>query len=139
MGMMIGLLPKDSLFPYAILLMLLLSRANLLTAACSALFFGWISPLLDPISHTIGVRFLTFDPLESFFARLIQLPGVPWTRFDNSVVTGSLLLGLLIAIPVYVVSRKLFDTYGAAAFSLVRESRSARWLVGSTNPDLNKG
>ena len=42
LGMMIGMLPMDCLLPYLFLLVLLLSRANLLTAIGAAVAFSWI-------------------------------------------------------------------------------------------------
>ncbi len=138
-GMIIGLLPKDSLLPYCLVVVLLLTRANLFSAGVAAMLFSFLAPILDPVSHMIGISVLTFAPLESTWTILIQLPIVPWTRFDNSVVMGSLILGLLTAYPLYRISRHFFYVYGNAVFTFWRNTGLARWLVGPPNSKLTEG
>ena len=137
-GMLIGLVPKDSLFPYALGVIALLSTGNLFCLAISAYAYSWLSPFLDPVSHRIGAWTLTFDPFEATWSALYQLPIVPWTRFDNTVVTGSLLLGLLLTVPVYAISFQCFEKFGSPIFSYVSNSRVAKWLIGSPEPTLQK-
>ena len=139
LGMVVGLLPKDSLLPYCLIALLLFTRANLLCAAFATIVFGWLGPLLDPVCHTIGVSVLTFAPLESTWAWLIQLPVVPWTRFDNSIVMGSLVLGLLAAYPLYRISLYVFDVYGNAMFDRWRKTRLALWLIGPAKRRMTEG
>jgi uncharacterized protein (TIGR03546 family) len=137
-GMLIGLVPKDSLFPYALGIIAMLSTGNLLCVAVSAVAFSWLSPMLDPVSHQMGAWVLTFDPFESTWAALYQMPFVPWTRFDNTVVTGSLLLGLMLTVPVYSISFRCFEKFGSPIFKAVSSSRAARWLIGNPAPNPQK-
>lgn len=128
-GMLVGLVPKDSLLSYGFGCVLLLSTANLFAGAISAFCFSWIGAIFDPLSDRIGATLLTFDLFEPTFSWLSQLPLVPWTRFENTVVTGSMLLGLMLAFPVYRVSRNSFDRYRKSVESVVRRSRLGRWLL----------
>ena len=52
--------------------------------------------LCDPITHKLGANLLSSNLLESSWAYLYQLPLVPWTRFNNTVVCGNLALALII-------------------------------------------
>lgn len=131
LGMVIGLLPKDSLLPYVIGTLALLTNANLLTLIVSGLFFSWIGPAADPLTHRIGGWLLTFDSLESTWVWLYQVPLMPWTRFENTVVMGSLILGVLSSFPVYSLSKQFFKAYGDTFFSFIFRNRISRWLVGS--------
>lgn len=126
MGMVIGLVPKDSLFTYGLGCLMLLSTANLLTGGIAIFCFSWIGALLDPISHRLGNYVLTLDFFEPTLVSLNELPLVPWTRFENTVVTGSLLLGLILAIPVYRLSLIAFDRYGKAVADRITSSRVGR-------------
>ena len=137
-GMLIGLVPKDSLVPYALGIIAMLSTSNLLCLALSAVAFSWISPILDPVSHQLGAWILTFGPFESSWSALYQLPIVPWTRFDNTVVTGSILLGLLLTIPTYTVSFRCVERFGSPVFKFLSNSRAARWLIGHSVPNPQK-
>ena len=137
-GMMIGVFPKDSLLPYVIALVALFTTANLLCLAISTILFSWVSPVLDPITHQIGLWVLTFDPLESTWAQLYQLPIVAWTRFENTVVMGSACLGLALAIPVYLSGRYCFRKYGSSIYERFSQTRFARWIVDEPTTQLQK-
>lgn len=137
-GMIIGLIPKDSLLPYAMLLIGILSRANLLSLGLSAVFFSWISPLLDPILHRLGHWALTYDPFQATWSWLYQVPLMPWTRFDNTVVMGALLGGLALSIPVHFISRLLFEKFGSLIAKALLNTRLANWLIGDPAPNPQK-
>lgn len=129
LGMFIGMIPKDSLLSYSFGCLLLLSTANLLTGSISAFCFTWIAALFDPLSHRLGAMVLTFDMFEPTFSWLGSQPVIPWTRFENTVVTGSLVLALLLAIPVYRVSLFGMDRYGKLFSDTITQSRLGRWIL----------
>ena len=130
LGMLIGLTPKISLLIVCFGLLLVLSKANLITGILSALFFTWVSPLLDPISHSLGVMLLTHESLQPFFCDILQTPLVAWTRIENTVVTGSVILGLLSILPVYHVSYRLFARYRDSMVEAITQNRIAKWILG---------
>lgn len=136
LGLMAGLIPKVSLLPYLIAVVLILSTANLLTGILGALLGSVISPLLDPLTHKIGSVFLTFDVFEPTFAWLNSLPLVPWTRFENTVVSGSLILGLILAYPAYRFSKTFFERYGARFYSSFTNSWIGKWLLGAPTQEV---
>ncbi len=138
-GLVIGLIPKDSLLPYAIALIAILSRGNLLSMGVSGLVFSGLSPALDSVSHRLGIWLLTLDPLQSTWSALYQLPVVPWTRLENSVVTGSLLLGLISCVPIYLISFQFFERFGTPLAQRLLRNRVAIWLIGrpAANPAPN--
>ena len=104
-GIAVGLIPKDSLLPYAIGVIAILSTANLLCFGIGVVVAHVVSPALDHLTHVIGSWFLTFSPLEPIWATLSEFPLVAWTRFNNSVVMGTLILGILLAVPIYTMTR----------------------------------
>ena len=110
LGVAVGLIPKDSLLPYAIGIVAILSTANLLCFGIGVIVAHVVSPALDHLTHLIGSWFLTFSPLEPIWATLIDLPVMPWTRFNNTVVLGTLILGILLAVPVYTMTRMVSRT-----------------------------
>lgn len=136
LGMVVGLLPKDSLLPYFFVVVTVLSNANLLTALISGVVFSWISPHLDSVTHPIGLWVLTFDPLESFWIQLVELPWVAWLRIENTVVTGSLTLALLLCLPMHAISHQLFDRFGSAIYQRWSNSWIASWLSEPEEPEL---
>ena len=137
-GMFVGLIPKDSLFAYSFGLLMLLSTANLLCGAVSGFAFSWIGMAIDAPAHAIGKWVLTNERFEATWAWLYQMPVVPWTRFENTVVTGSMIISFLVAMPLYIVSRYLFERFGAAFKQRISSNRVVRWLMGSPTERLQE-
>lgn len=108
-GMMIGLVPKGNLTAVALSMILLGTRVNLGTGMLAALLFSWASGVTDPLAHRIGCGLLTHEPLQPLFAWLYSIPLVPWTALDNTVVFGSLMLGVWLFLPVYHFSYAAFE------------------------------
>ncbi|MEL7496931.1 MAG: TIGR03546 family protein [Planctomycetota bacterium] len=120
LGVMVGLLPKDSLLPYVIGAIAILTPGNLICLAVGCLIGSIASPWMDPLTHQIGSSILTFEPLQPLLASLYQLPMIPWARLENTVVTGNLALGIITAVPVYFVSRRCVAMMGPKLY---------RWLM----------
>lgn len=100
-GAMLGLLPKGNLTAVAVIVVLLSSQASLLAAAVGTVVFTLISPWMDPLAHRFGWALLNSDAARNVGPRLFDLPLAPWTALNNTVVMGSLLLGLLLFYPMY--------------------------------------
>lgn len=137
-GMMIGLIPKDSLLPYAIGLIALLSHSNLLCVGISGFVFTKLSPSLDIASHPLGTWVLNLELLEPGLSWLYSWPVLPWMRLENTVVTGSFALGLLLSIPVFVISNLFFHRFGSTVFNYLAQTRVVCWLVGHSPHHLQK-
>ena len=127
-GAVIGLMPKDSLLVWVFGVILMITTANLFCALGSTFFFSWVGYFLDPFTHKLGGLVLTADSLESTWAWLYELPLMPWTRFNNTVVMGSLILGLIVAIPVYLASFRFFQTWGLVIHTRMRTTWIYQWL-----------
>ncbi len=108
-GMMIGLVPKGNLTAVALSMILLGTRVNLATGMLGALLFSWLSGWTDPLAHQIGCGLLTHQSLQPLLTWLHALPLVPWTALDNTVVFGSLMLGIWLFLPVYHFGRLGFE------------------------------
>lgn len=132
-GVVIGLVPKDSAFPWLIGLFLLLSRGNLLCGIFAAVAASAISPAIDGISDRMGMSLLSIEFMQEHFASWMQMPWVPWTRFNNTVVAGSLALGLIACLPVYLLSQVFFRLWGIAFVERIMNTRLMRLLFGEAD------
>lgn len=133
--MFMGLLPKDSLFAWLPCLVLLLTTSSLGSAALATVFFSIASRLLDPLAHPLGGMILTANGLERFWGFLYELPVIPWTRFNNTVVLGQLVLSCLLAIPVYVLSTRFVEAYGQQLHERLSRRAVYRWMIASPIPE----
>jgi uncharacterized protein (TIGR03546 family) len=109
LGMFLGLIPKGNLFAVAFSVLLLGTRANLVAGSIGAALFTAINTLTDPWAHRIGAWLLENPKLSGYWAKAYDMPLAPWTNFNNTVVLGSVVLGLGLAIPLY-----WFGKWGAA-------------------------
>jgi uncharacterized protein (TIGR03546 family) len=107
LGVVIGLLPKGNLVALSFVFLLFALRTNLAAGFLAAGSCSWIGVGLDPISHRLGEVVLTFAPLQGWFASIYKLPLVPWTSLNNTVVMGSLIIGLVQFGPTYFWCRRL--------------------------------
>ncbi len=131
MGILVGLVPKGNLLAIALGMVLAASRVNLGIAAAAIICCSLASPLLDPLSHRMGSWLLSQPALREFWTWLYNQPVVPWTAFNNSVVLGSLVLGLLLLYPIHRISRPLFEKYSEAVGNWVRRFWLTRALMGA--------
>jgi uncharacterized protein (TIGR03546 family) len=100
-GMVIGLVPKGNLIALSLCVLLFSLRCNKGLAILAAALFSCVAPWTDPFAHKLGIAALSLQPLQSTYASVYNLPLGPWLGFNNTVVAGSLLLGLYGAYPVF--------------------------------------
>jgi len=129
-GVVIGLMPKDSAIPWAIGLLFLLSRGNLLCGIAAAIAVSAISPMLDVFFDRMGENVLTMGFMHSTFESWMEISWMAWTRFNNTVVAGSFAVGLVACLPVYLLSQVFFRVWGIAVIERIMESRLIRLLFG---------
>ena len=104
-GMVVGLLPKGNLVALSLCVLLFSQCVNKGLSLIAIVLFSWIGTACDPLTHRLGASVLESPSLQACYASIFDLPLGPWLGFDNTVVTGSLLLGLYLAYPVYWLSR----------------------------------
>jgi len=103
-GMILGLMPKNNLLWFLILVFFMFVRIHKACYGIMILLGALISPCLDPLFDKVGYAVLTFAPMENAFANLLDVPFVGFTRFNNTVVMGSLVCGLIAYIPVFFLA-----------------------------------
>lgn len=131
LGILVGLVPKGNLLAVLLGLVLAASRVNLAVAAAAIVCCSLASPLLDPVSHLVGSWLLHQPGLSAAWTWLYNQPVVRWTAFNNSVVLGSFVTGLLLLYPAHRMSHPLFEKYSAVAGMWVRRFWLTRALMGA--------
>ncbi len=108
LGMAIGLLPKGNLIAFGLTVVMLTLRVNLGTGFLTAFAVSLMAGLLDPLTHRIGTRILSQPVLYQQLAGWYELPIVPWTALNNTVVIGATVLGATLFYPTFHLSEKAF-------------------------------
>jgi uncharacterized protein (TIGR03546 family) len=109
LGVLIGILPKGNLLAASATFLLFALRVNLGMGLTAIFLVSLMAPDLDRLTHGIGTRVLQVPAVYALLSRSYDLPLVPWTSLNNTVVVGSLLLGLLLMYPTYHIGRSLFE------------------------------
>ena len=129
-GLLIGIVPKGNLTAIVLGIILAASRANLGIAAATIVAFSFASPWLDPASHQLGAYLLSHPSLLSMWTKLYNTPVMPWTAFNNSIVLGSFVIGMVLLYPAYRLSRPLFKRYTEKIGAWARKYWLTRILLG---------
>jgi uncharacterized protein (TIGR03546 family) len=104
LGMVLGMLPKGNLIALSLCVLLFSLRVNKRLALVAAILFSCLGPWADSFTSQVGAEVLHAGVLQAGFASVYQLPLGPWLGFHNTVVMGSLLVGLYLVYPVYWAS-----------------------------------
>ena len=108
-GMIIGVMPKTNLIALSLCVLLFSMRCNKGLGLAAAIAFSFVGQWTDPFADRIGLAVLSIQSMQATYASTFNMPLGPWLGFNNTVVTGSLLLGLYVAFPVYWFTRVFFS------------------------------
>ena len=108
LGMVLGLVPKGNLIALSLLVLLFSLRVNTGIGLVAALLLSWTGALVDPFAHKTGLYVLSIGSMQSTYAAVLQMPLGPWLGFNNTVVAGSLAIGLYLMYPTYLLSHLAF-------------------------------
>jgi uncharacterized protein (TIGR03546 family) len=108
LGMIIGILPKSNLIALSLCVLLFSLRCNKGLGLVAAIAFSSVGPWTDPFAHKLGLAVLHIGSLQTTYASLMNMPLGPWLGFNNTVVSGTFLMGLYVAYPVYWTAQQIF-------------------------------
>ena len=131
LGTVAGFVPKGNLIAVALITLLMALRVNRTAGLMSVALFSWVGSLADGFTHQVGARVLAIESMQPHYAWAYELPLGPWIGFNNTVVLGSLLVGLYLVYPVYVLSRLTLDKIQPPIAAWLMRWRVARWLLGA--------
>lgn len=107
LGVIMGMVPKDNVLWYILFIFFFFIRINKAVYLLVTLGVSLCIAPLDMMFDSIGYEVLMFEPAIPIYRKLLDIPFVAFTKFNNTVVMGSLVSGLILYIPVYVLSRLL--------------------------------
>ncbi len=132
LGFIVGLTPFWTLQNILLLLLAVLTKVNLASVFFSMFAFGAAAFLLDPFFHNLGFVVLArLDALYPTWTALFNLPLAPFTRFNNTVVMGSLLTAIVLAFPVYRGARSGIIAYRERFAARLENSKIVKAIKSS--------
>ena len=125
LGAVIGLTPSFTVLDLTVFLVILLLNVNISSALFGIIVFEIIGYFIDPLAHQIGRYLLvTSELLTPFWTKLYNMPIVPFTRFNNTIMLGSLVISLILFIPIVLGMRKFIILYRTKL-----SKRTEQWKV----------
>ncbi len=128
-GLMLALQPGLTFFRTLILVAVFFLKTNLAAVMIFLLVLAGPALLLDGLSDSLGGAILTAGPLQGFFTRLYNLPLVPLTGFNDTLVLGGLVLGVLLWVPAYLGARKLVGLYRERLRDRLAGHPAVKWFL----------
>jgi len=130
-GLLLGLLPSNNLIFAVVLVVLFLVRVHLGIAIITAVGFSLLAPAFDPLLNRLGAWLLSLPALQVTYSRLYEMPIVPWTHFNNTLVAGSLVAGLVLWLPVAFLSVGIVILYRKYIHARIVNSKLVKAIMAT--------
>ena len=137
LGSIVGLSPSLTLQGLLVWLVIFALNVNLAAAFLAFTLFSLFAWLLDPLFHLLGYTILVdLSSLRDLWTALYNAPIAPLTRFNNTVVMGSFVASMLLALPIYAGMKRFVVAYrkhiGSKVekwklYQIIKKSALVRW------------
>jgi uncharacterized protein (TIGR03546 family) len=133
LGAVLGLTPFRGAHTLIVILLICILRVNVSAAVFSWLVFSLFAYLLDPVFHSLGFFVLTGIPaLIPLWTSLYNAPIAPLTRFNNTVLMGSLIVSLLLLVPNFLLFKWFVERYRESWNQKIRKMKAVQALNASS-------
>lgn len=131
LGACLGLTPLMTLHNLVIFSAIVLLNVSFAGGMLGWLLFTPVGFLFDPIWDRIGRALLEAGALRALWTDWYNIPVVPLTEFNNSVVLGSVVAWVLISVPIFFVARYGIARYRATIGARVSQHRLYKAVTAS--------
>lgn len=124
LGSVLGLTPLLNLHNLLALAAIMLANVSFPGAMLGWLLFLPVGFGLDPLFDRVGQALLIqAAPLESLWTALANLPLIPLSNFNNTIVLGSFASWVLLSIPIFWGARWSVGQYRAKLYPRLSQTR----------------
>ena len=131
LGFIVGLSPLFSLINLCFLFVVLLIRVHLGSFILSLGLFKGIAYLLSSLIVSVGEYLLTSPALNELFTGLYQSSFFKLAHLNHTYVLGALVVGLLLAVPIYLLAHLLIVKYRVHIKAFIERFQIVRALKTS--------
>ena len=131
LGAFLGLTPLFNLHNAVVFALLVLLNVSFAGGLLGWALFVPVGFLLDPLFDWIGHSLLLAPALRGLWTSMYNMPIVPLTNFNNTVVLGSLVFALVSAVPLFLLLRWAVARYRVTVGERVRQSKFYKAVTAS--------
>jgi uncharacterized protein (TIGR03546 family) len=128
-GVLLALIPAGNIFWIALFLISFFFRhhhgSKILFMAIIKLF----APLTRPAVDALGWEVLHIQALQPLFTTMYNMPFVPFTKFNNTLVAGGLAGGAALWLPVFFIFMALIPLYRKTVAPKIRDSKIVKAII----------
>ena len=130
-GACLGLTPIANLHNVAVFLLVMI-----LNVSMAGFWLGWalfvpVGFLLDPLFDRIGQSLLESGALRPLWTSLTNMPVVPFTNFNNSVVLGSFVFWVVAFVPLLFLAQWGVARYRASIYERLKKTKFFQAVTAS--------
>ncbi|MDR0623106.1 MAG: TIGR03546 family protein [Treponema sp.] len=122
-GVLLALVPLGNIFWIALFVVSFFFKHNHASKVLVMAVLKLLSPLFAPLIDILGWEILHIDALRPLFTSLYNMPFVPFTRFNNTLVAGGLAGGIILWLPVFFLFMALIPLYRNTIAPKIRNLR----------------
>ena len=131
-GFILGMTPSLSLQSLLVFLLIFIFRIQVGAALVSAFFFAFAAYLLDPLFHSIGSHILATTSLQTVFTSLYNMPIIPFTRFNNTIVMGSGVVAFALSPLIFILFRIMVIKYRTSVVEKFKQTKFWKAIKATT-------
>lgn len=110
-GAIMGLTPMLSLHNLVLLFLAFIINMNLGIMILSFVLFSGFAYILDPVFHDLGYKILKTESLAGIWESVFSFPIALVAQLNNTIVMGSLVVSIALAIPLFFIFNKFIEKY----------------------------
>lgn len=124
LGLLLAFVPKGNLLWPFLFVLTLFIRMNKGAFFLSFILLSLVVPLADVFTERLGFFILSMKTLVPVYTAMYQTPFVGLTRFNNTMVAGGLIAGIMAYVPAYALSRLSVSSYRKYLQPKIAESKA---------------
>jgi len=134
LGLICGFLPFFNVFTFLFLFIAFIIRIPFGLFLASWGVFGVVGYFLDPIFARSGYLILSSSFLQPLWEFIYNIPLMRWSGYNNTVVMGGLVWGMLFGVLLFFVLSKSIGFYRKKLMDFCSKYSALKWIV----PDFSQ-
>jgi uncharacterized protein (TIGR03546 family) len=131
LGSALGLTPLVNVHNLIIFSLIVLFNVSFGGGMLGWALFVPVGFVLDPVFDRVGASLLASPSLRPLWTEWYNTPLLPYTNFNNTVVLGSVVGWLVLAVPIFFAARYGVARYRATIGERVRQSKLYKAVTAS--------
>ena len=129
-GLLLGLIPAGNVFWVVLFIVSFFFKHHHASKLLVIAIFKLVSGVFAPFVDIVGWEVLHIEALQPLFTSLYNMPFVPFTRFNNTLVAGGLVSGLVLWLPVFILVTLFIPLYRNTLAPKIKENKLVKSIQG---------